>query len=103
MRNHLIFVCLIALVAAPVLAGCASNNTSPSPSATPTSTASPSMTPTPTMTPVTGKSMELKMGVLMPLTGALNTLGPDMQKGAQLAIKDVNDATATTGLSIKEF
>ena len=110
MKNSLIIVCLVALVSAPILAGCASNSTTPTPTpststtATPTTTATPSSTPTPTVTPpATGGKLELKMGVMMPLTGALNTLGPDMQKGAQLAIKEINDASATTGLHITEY
>lgn len=41
-----------------------------------------------------GEELELKLGTLMPLTGALANLGPDMQRGAKLAIADVNGADA---------
>lgn len=54
-------------------------------------------------TPITPQTLELKLGLMMPLSGALGTLGPDMQKGAELAIKEVNDATATTSLKITSF
>jgi neutral amino acid transport system substrate-binding protein len=34
----------------------------------------------------------LRLGVMMPLTGPLSPLGPGMENGAKLAIKDINDA-----------
>lgn len=56
-----------------------------------------------TGTPITPKSLELKLGTLMPLTGQLASLGPDMQKGAKLAVDEINTATATTMLKVTEF
>lgn len=48
-----------------------------------------------------GDELELKLGTLMPLTGDLANLGPDMQRGAKLAIADVNEADA--GIHITAF
>lgn len=48
-----------------------------------------------------GGELSLKLGTMMPLTGALNNLGPDMERGAKLAIEDVNNADV--GLKIQPF
>lgn len=38
--------------------------------------------------------MVLKLGSMMPLTGPLSSLGPDMERGAKLAVKHINEANA---------
>lgn len=71
MTHRMLILAAVSLVAAPVLAGCAENR------------------------PGGGDDdevLELKLGTMMPLTGALNALGPDMENGAKLAIQQVNDA-----------
>lgn len=45
--------------------------------------------------------LTLKMGTMMPLTGALSDLGTDMENGAKLAAKQINDANV--GLRIEQF
>lgn len=71
MTHRMLFLAAISLVAAPVLAGCAQNGT------------------------VGGddeETLELKLGSMMPLTGALNALGADMENGFKLAVQQINDA-----------
>ena len=98
MTNHrMLFLCALALLAAPVLAGCASNN-NPSTSSTTTGATSTTTSTSTTTTPITGGNLELKMGVFMPITGALATLGPDMRDGALMAVDDIN--TANLGIHI---
>lgn len=73
MTNRTLFLAALSLVAAPVLAGCAQNGT------------------------VGGdddEDLALKLGSMMPLTGALNSLGPDMENGFKLAVQQINDANA---------
>ncbi|HWH08874.1 MAG TPA: ABC transporter substrate-binding protein [Candidatus Thermoplasmatota archaeon] len=71
--TRIVLLSAVTLLAVPVLAGCATNDGNG-----------------------TGGGddvdLTLKMGTLMPLTGALNSLGPSMQNGAKLAIQMVNDA-----------
>ena len=45
-----------------------------------------------------GDAGVLKLGTMMPLTGPLNSIGPSMEKGAKLAISEVN--AANLGLRI---
>ncbi|MCI0547573.1 MAG: branched-chain amino acid ABC transporter substrate-binding protein, partial [Candidatus Rokubacteria bacterium] len=45
------------------------------------------------------EELALILGTMMPLTGELNNLGPNMQRSAKLAIDQVNAADA--GLSIE--
>ena len=103
-----LFIAVFALVAAPILAGCAENDTNPTPGTSPATnpaTSTPAGTPasptgsTPALptTPVTNV-MTLKLGAMMPLTGELNALGPDMSNGAKMAVEEVNAANA--GLKI---
>ncbi|HUR69333.1 MAG TPA: ABC transporter substrate-binding protein [Candidatus Thermoplasmatota archaeon] len=70
MTHKMLLLAAVSLLAAPMLAGCAQNGTN------------------------TGndKTLEFKLGSMMPLTGALNSLGPDMENGAKLAVEQVNDA-----------
>lgn len=49
----------------------------------------------------TDKGLVLKLGTMMPLTGDLQFLGPDMQSGAKLAIQEVTGADV--GLKIEAF
>lgn len=115
MRSRLLFITLVCLVAAPVLAGCARNDTTTTPTATgtptssnitPTTTATPTTTPTaiptaiPTIPVGTNLNLELKIGLMMPMTGALADLGPDMRDGALLAIDEINTAGAAFGLRV---
>lgn len=108
MRTRLLFIATFALVAAPVLAGCAENDTKTTPTGsttptgtTPTSTTPTSTTPTSTTPVVTPPlpNLKLKMGLMMPITGALNALGEDMRDGAKMAIDEVN--AAGVGLTIE--
>ncbi|MEE8386774.1 MAG: ABC transporter substrate-binding protein, partial [Dehalococcoidia bacterium] len=46
---------------------------------------------------VTGDGEELKIGVLVPSTGALSTFGPDYINAAELAAKCLNDAGGVNG------
>lgn len=68
--NRTLLLAAISLVAAPILAGCAENGG----------------------TGADEDDLELKLGSMMPLTGALNSLGPDMENGAKLAVEQINDA-----------
>src|SRR5688572_6030538 len=104
--NTRILTIAFALVLAPVLAGCATNETTPTPSTTtPTGTMTPTTTATPTgTTPVVPTNalpivppVTLKIGLLNPLSGDLANLGPSMQRGMELAVEDVNAASAVTG------
>lgn len=70
MTNRTLFLAALSLVAAPILAGCAQNGD----------------------TGGDDTNLELTMGSLMPLTGALNALGTDMERGAKLAVQQINDA-----------
>lgn len=45
-------------------------------------------------------TLTVKLGTLMPLTGALAPYGPDMQRGADLAAAEINNATAA-GVTVK--
>ena len=103
----------LALVAAPVLAGCAENNgNDPGTGTTPTGTTPtgttppPSPSPTPTATPTVPTvpstvNLNLKLGVMMPITGALSALGPDMRDGARMAVDEIN--AAKLGLNVQSF
>ncbi len=82
MNRRLLFISAFALLAAPVLAGCA----------TPADEGNGTGTDT---------TLNFKMGVLMPLTGALNNLGPGMENGAKLAINEINGANA--GIKVEPF
>jgi branched-chain amino acid transport system substrate-binding protein len=104
---------LITVIAALVLAGCASSNNNPTPTSstqvTTTSTTPSTTTTTPTIStptvvtpsPIIPKDLTLNLGIFMPITGALSTLGPDMRDGALMAVDDVNALSATTHLTIK--
>jgi branched-chain amino acid transport system substrate-binding protein len=104
---------LITVIAALVLAGCASSNNNPTPTpstqVTTTSTTPSTTTTTPTIStptvvtpsPIIPKDLTLNLGIFMPLSGSLNTLGPDMRDGALMAVDDVNALTPTTHLTIK--
>lgn len=71
MTNKLLLLAAISLVAAPILAGCAQQGGND---------------------PKTPDTLQLKLGSMMPLTGALNSLGTDMENGAKLAVEQINDA-----------
>lgn len=120
--KRILIIAALALVAAPVLAGCATNNgnngnpSSSTPagstpaSSTPGSTTPVSSTPglpgqggsNACVAPAAGAAapgvIDLHLGVMMPLTGGLATLGPDMCAGALLAIQEIN--TANLGVHI---
>lgn len=98
-NTRLLFVTLVALIAAPVLAGCAENGDTKTTTPTQTTGTTPTSTPTST-SPAPVKNLDLKIGTMMPLTGELNSIGTQMQHSSHLAISDVNAATATTGLKI---
>lgn len=94
--KRILLVAALAMVATPILAGCASNNTTntttTTPTGTTTTTPTATTTTTPTITTPSTQKLELKLGVFMPITGALNTLGPDMRDGALLAVEEINAA-----------
>ena len=106
-----LFIAVFALVAAPVLAGCAENDNDPGTGGTPaggttpatgtpagTTPASPTTTPVLPTVPV-GNVITLKMGAMMPITGELADLGQDMTNGARMAVDEINNATGA-GLRI---
>jgi len=43
------------------------------------------------------KGEALKIGVLMAMTGDLGSYGPDISKGAEMAVKDLNEAGGILG------
>ncbi|HEX2021789.1 MAG TPA: ABC transporter substrate-binding protein, partial [Candidatus Thermoplasmatota archaeon] len=109
MRTRLTIFTILVLVAAPLLAGCASNNTTTTPTgtATPTggtTTPTTTATPTPTATPIIPTTipkvlnLNLKMGLMMPISGDLADLGADMRDSAKMAIDEIN--AANVGLTI---
>ena len=71
MNTRMLFLAAFSLVAAPILAGCAQNGGTGNDD---------------------DETLQLKLGSMMPLTGALNSLGPDMERGAKLAVEQINDA-----------
>jgi branched-chain amino acid transport system substrate-binding protein len=80
-RGKTIAAIALAGAAAVVLAGC-----SGSPATNPSSTNSGNKGPATELT--------LKLGSLLPQTGSLAFLGPPMEAGVGLAVKEVNDAKA---------
>lgn len=111
MTHRLLLLAAVSLVAGPVLAGCADigdPDTTTTPTATPTRTSPTTTTPTATTTPVIPTSapplvppLTLKIGLMNPLSGPLANLGPSMQKAMELAVSDINAATALTGLTVE--
>src|SRR3990172_391520 len=43
----------------------------------------------------------LKIGLLVPFTGALSTFGPDYENAAKLAVKCLNDAGGVNGAAVE--
>jgi branched-chain amino acid transport system substrate-binding protein len=82
MNSSKIFITVLSLLATPFIAGCAEDGGNGD---------------------GTGgdETLNMKMGTLMPLTGALSNLGPSMQNGAKLAIQEINDNDR--GLRIEAF
>jgi len=62
-------------------------------------------TPAAGKTPVAGKTAApggaLKIGLLLDFTGDLSEFGPNMENGAKLAAKDINDAGGVNGKDIE--
>lgn len=88
MKNkRIVFLSAVALLAAPVLAGCAANNGNGGTGGGDNGDDQVDLTMT--------------MGTMMPLTGALSDLGEGMQNGAKLAAKQINDANV--GLRITQL
>lgn len=110
-NTRLVLFSALALLATPILAGCASNETTTTTSTagtTTTTTSTPATTTTTTTTvtvPTTPNPLVppvvLKVGFMNPLTGPLANLGPSMEKSMQLAVDEINAATAVTGLSVQ--
>lgn len=117
MNHKLLLLCAIALVSAPVLAGCAQNNgdtnatptgatppttttTTPTTNATPTLPTSPTSVIPTTATPLSPK-LTLKLGLMNPLSGPLANLGPSMQKSMELAVSEINAQSAVTGFTVE--
>ena len=112
--NRTLFIAVFALVAAPILAGCAendTNNNTPTTGTPPTGTTPAGGTPPTTTTPASPtvipslpatppQQLQLKMGAMMPISGPLSNLGPDMRDGARLAVDEINELSAQTGLSV---
>lgn len=48
-----------------------------------------------------GTDLTLNLGIMMPLTGGLAALGPDMQRGAHLAVEEIN--AAGLGIQIVKY
>jgi ABC-type branched-subunit amino acid transport system substrate-binding protein len=67
--------------------------------ATPTPTAMPTATATPAATPAAGGP--LKIGMLFDYTGSLAEFGPNMETGAQLALKQINAAGGVLGKPVE--
>lgn len=110
MTKRLLFIATFALLAAPVLAGCAENGDDGGTTTTPGTTTpggttptgtTPATTPTIPTEPPQTVDLTLNLGIMVPLTGALNHLGEDMRDGALLAVKEINDADF--GLRIETF
>jgi branched-chain amino acid transport system substrate-binding protein len=68
---------------------------------TPTPTASPQVTPaeTPAVTPAAGGP--LKIGILVPFTGALSDFGEPFANAARLAVKEINEAGGVLGQPVE--
>lgn len=111
--HRIVLLATFALVAAPLLAGCAENNDDPGTGGTPTGSTptgtTPASTPPTSTTPIgtptiptnTNLNLNLKLGLMMPITGALSALGPDMRDGAKMAVDEIN--AANLGLRVEAF
>ncbi len=94
---------LVALVAVVAIA-CGDDDDDDTPTDTPAETTTP-----PTAAPavceagpgVTGTGDALKIGVLVPFTGALATFGPEYENAARLAAKCINDAGGVNGGTVE--
>ncbi len=80
----------VAGASAVVLAGCAGGGT-PTPSGT---TSEP---------PVETRDLTLKIGTILPQSGALSFLGPPEEAGVGLAADDINAVSADTGLTVADI
>lgn len=106
-NTRLVFISVLALLTVPLLAGCATNETTTTTSTSATTTTSTSATTTTTTTTVTVPTtpvitpVTLKIGLMNPLTGPLANLGPSMQKAMELAVEEINAASAVTGLTVQ--
>ncbi|MFV3129857.1 penicillin-binding protein activator [Niveispirillum sp. KHB5.9] len=82
-----------------LLAGCASSGSVPAPAPTPQPppqvVAPPPVTPPPVAEPVAPKDDKVRVGLLLPLSGANAALGQSMLDAAQLALFDLGDEKFT--------
>ncbi len=94
---------LVALVAVAVACG-DDDDDDASPTATSAETAEPTdvvAAPCEDGPGVTGLLDDLKVGVLVPFTGALATFGPEYENAARLAAKCINDAGGVNGGAVE--
>jgi|Deesub1362B_J571_1020462.scaffolds.fasta_scaffold01740_5 ABC-type branched-subunit amino acid transport system substrate-binding protein len=90
-RWYLLFA--IAAVGLLLFAGCAQKPAEKAPEAV--------TTPPPTKEEAPPKVEEIKIGVLLPLSGNLAPFGEGMVKGARVAEKEINDAGGVLGAKVK--
>jgi branched-chain amino acid transport system substrate-binding protein len=95
-------VLLLAVTFTGLLAACEEEEEEETATATPAAgTATPAGTPaaSPAATPAAGGP--LKIGMLFDYTGSLGEFGPNMETGAQLAVKQINAAGGVLGQDIE--
>jgi branched-chain amino acid transport system substrate-binding protein len=94
-------VLLLAVTFTGLLAACGNDEEEGTATATPAGTAAATGTPagTPAATPAAGGP--LKIGMLFDYTGSLAEFGPNMETGAQLAVKQINAAGGVLGQDIQ--
>jgi branched-chain amino acid transport system substrate-binding protein len=91
-------VILLAATSLAVFPACDDEEEEASPTPTPTEEASPAVTPTEEPSPPAPGA--LKIGILVPFTGALSDFGEPFANAARLAVKEINEAGGVLGQDV---
>jgi branched-chain amino acid transport system substrate-binding protein len=88
---------LLAAASLALLPACEEEEEEGTPTATPTAAESPAVTPSGSPAPAGA----LKIGILVPFTGALSDFGGPFANSARLAVKEINEAGGVLGQSVE--
>jgi len=94
-------VLLLAVTFTGLLAACEEEEEEGTATATPAGTGTPAATPAGTAAASPAAGGPLKIGMLFDYTGSLAEFGPNMETGAQLAVKQINAAGGVLGKPIQ--